>query len=298
MISPGALTEDGAGVGELIDGRSLAEGIRTDLAARIERRRKQGARVPGLVTVLVGDDPASRVYVGRKQKESAAAGMNAESVELGADTALDRLVAEIEIQNERSDIDGILVQLPLPGHLDAARVLAAIDPAKDVDGLHPLNQGALMSGRPGLRPCTPAGCMRLIDSTGVSLEGKRAVVIGRSVLVGKPMAALLLERNATVTVCHSRTADLAAEVFAADIVVAAIGRPRLIEGDWIKEGSVVIDVGMNRVDGELVGDVDTEPARSRAAWITPVPGGVGPMTVAMLLANTYQACTGRDGGSD
>lgn len=282
-------------MGELIDGRALADGIRSDLAASIERRRQQGARVPGLVTVLVGQDPASLVYVGRKQKASAALGMKAESVELGADTGMDRLLEVIEAHNACSDIDGILVQLPLPAHLDADRAVAAIDPAKDVDGLHPLNQGALMSGRPGLRPCTPSGCMRLIDLTGVEIAGKRAVVLGRSLLVGKPMAALLLERHATVTTCHSHTADLAAEVGRADIVVAAIGHPELVKGDWIKEGAVVIDVGMNRVGDRLLGDVETEAALARAAWVTPVPGGVGPMTVAMLLVNTYQACLARDG---
>ncbi len=284
-------------MGQLIDGNALAARVRAGLSARIERGRQEGRRVPGLVTVLVGADPASKVYVGRKQKESIALGMKAESVELAATVGLDELLAVIETYNARADIDGILVQLPLPGGLDAGRVVATIDPTKDVDGLHPANQAALMSGGPGIRPCTPLGCMRLIDSTGLAIEGKRAVVIGRSLLVGKPMAALLLERHATVTTCHSRTADLAAEVASADVVVAAIGRPGLVRGEWIKEGAVVIDVGMNRVDGKLVGDVETEAAAERAAWITPVPGGVGPMTVAMLLANTCQAAALRDGGT-
>ncbi|MFP6610222.1 MAG: bifunctional 5,10-methylenetetrahydrofolate dehydrogenase/5,10-methenyltetrahydrofolate cyclohydrolase [Deltaproteobacteria bacterium] len=284
-------------MGQLIDGDALAAQVRAGLSARIERGRQEGRRVPGLVTVLVGADPASKVYVGRKQKESIALGMKAESVELAAAVGLDELLAVIETYNARADIDGILVQLPLPGGLDAGRVVATIDPAKDVDGLHPANQAALMSGGPGIRPCTPLGCMRLIDSTGLTIEGKRAVLIGRSLLVGKPMAALLLERHATVTTCHSRTADLAAEVASADVVVAAIGRPGLVRGEWIKDGAVVIDVGMNRVDGKLVGDVETEAAAERAAWITPVPGGVGPMTVAMLLANTYQAAALRDGGT-
>jgi len=235
----------------------------------------------------VGDDPASRVYVARKQRESRDIGMHSESVELPASADRAFLLDAIALYNARPDIDGILVQLPLPSHLDADEAVSAIDPAKDVDGLHPINQGALFRGRPGVRPCTPVGCMALIDSTGVDPHGLHAVVVGRSELVGKPVAMLLLERNATVVMCHSRTSDLARQVTSADILVAAVGRPELIRGAWIKPGSVVIDVGINRVDKRLVGDVEFAAAAERAGFITPVPGGVGPMTVAMLLRNTF-----------
>ncbi len=277
----------------IIDGKACAVGIRARLGESIKARVDEGARAPGLVTILVGEDPASKVYVGRKQRESKEIGMHSEAAELSATVTIEELLAVIERYNARDDIDGILVQLPLPGHLDADRAIAAIDPAKDVDGLHPLNQGALFTGREGPRPCTPLSCMHLIDSTGVELRGKHAVVVGRSALVGKPVAMLLLERHATVVMCHSRTVDLAAQVGAADVLVAAVGRPRMIKGEWIKPGAVVIDVGINRVDGKLVGDVDFESAAARAAFITPVPGGVGPMTVAMLLSNTYEAALRR-----
>jgi len=271
----------------VIDGNALAQALRADIASKIRARVVQGKRPPGLVTILVGDDPASRVYVARKQRESRDIGMHSESVELPASVDRAFLLDTIALYNARPDIDGILVQLPLPSHLDADEAVSAIDPAKDVDGLHPINQGALFRGRPGVRPCTPVGCMALIDSTGVDPHGLHAVVVGRSELVGKPVAMLLLERNATVVMCHSRTSDLARQVTSADILVAAVGRPELIRGAWIKPGSVVIDVGINRVDKRLVGDVEFAAAAERAGFITPVPGGVGPMTVAMLLRNTF-----------
>ena len=281
----------------LIDGKTLATGIRTELAQRILARAEQGKRRPGLVTILVGDDPASKVYVARKQRESHEVGMHSESVELPAATSMGRLLDVIREYNERTDIDGILVQMPLPGHLDAEAAISALDPRKDVDGLHPLNQGALFTGRPGVRPCTPISCMYLLDWTGTDPHGLHAVVVGRSVLVGRPVAMLLLERDATVVLCHSRTTDLATQVRAADIVVAACGSPELVRGDWIKPGAVVIDVGINRVGGKLIGDVEFAAAERRASFITPVPGGVGPMTVAMLLRNTFDACCARDGGA-
>jgi len=283
-------------VAKLIDGKALAAEIRAELAQRILSRAEQGKRRPGLVTILVGEDPASKVYVARKQRESREIGMHSEAVELPASSSMSRLLEVVHEYNERGDIDGILVQMPLPGHLDADAVISAVDPSKDVDGLHPLNQGALFTGRPGVRPCTPISCMYLLDWTGTDPHGLHAVVIGRSVLVGRPVAMLLLERDATVVLCHSRTADLAAQVRAADIVIAACGNPELVRGDWIKPGAVVIDVGINRVAGKLIGDVEFVTAEQRASYITPVPGGVGPMTVAMLLRNTFDACALRDGG--
>jgi len=281
-------------VAKIIDGKAQAAALRARLAERIAERVSGGLRPPGLVTILVGEDPASKVYVGRKQRESKEVGMYSELVTLPADVPQSQLIACVEEYNRRADIDGILVQLPLPGGFDESKVIMAIDPAKDVDGLHPLNQGALFTGAVGIRPCTPISCMHLIDSTGVDPHGLHVVVVGRSALVGKPVAMLLLERDATVVMCHSRTADLAAQVAGADIVVAACGKPELVRGEWIKNGAVVIDVGINRVDGKLVGDVEFDEAAKRAAHITPVPGGVGPMTVAMLLQNTLDACIARE----
>jgi methylenetetrahydrofolate dehydrogenase (NADP+) / methenyltetrahydrofolate cyclohydrolase len=244
---------------------------------------------PGLATVLVGDDAASAVYVRMKHKACEAAGLLSVGIEMPGTTTQAELLAQVDELNARDDIHGILVQLPLPDGLDENEVIERLKPEKDVDGLHPISQGKLLAGTPGPRPCTPAGVIRLLDEVGVDPKGKRAVVVGRSLLVGKPIALLLLERHATVTMCHSRTADLAREVGEADILVAAIGKPRAIPGEWIKPGATVIDVGVNRTDDGLVGDVDYESAVKRAAHITPVPGGVGPMTIAMLLSNTVDA---------
>jgi len=280
----------------IIDGKRLAAEIRGEVAALIAARTANGGRRPGLVTILVGDDPASQIYVGRKQRESRALGMLSEAVELPGDVAMSRLLDVIRSYNERDDIDGILLQMPLPAHLDAEEAISTILPSKDVDGLHPLNQGALFTGRSGIRPCTPMSCLVLLDRAGIDPHGLHAVVVGRSVLVGKPVAMLLLERDATVVMCHSRTSDLAVQVRAADIVIAACGSPELVRGAWIKPGAVVIDVGINRVGGKLIGDVEFAEAERHAAHITPVPGGVGPMTVAMLLRNTYDACIARELG--
>ena len=278
---------------QIIDGKAAARAVRDGIAGDVETFRREHGFVPGLATVLVGDDAASSAYVRSKHKACAEVGIESVGHVLPGQTTqadLLNLVAEL---NARPSVHGILVQLPLPKHIDEQAIIEALDPVKDVDGLHPISQAHLMQGREGLRPCTPLGCMYLIDGTGIDLKGKRAVVVGRSALVGKPVALLLLERHATLTVCHSRTADLAAEVGNADVLVAAIGKPKLIRGAWIKPGSVVIDVGINRLpDGTLTGDVEFEPARQRAAWITPVPGGVGPMTVAMLMRNTLAAARG------
>lgn len=277
-------------MGEKIDGKAVARAVREEVRSRVEEFRRLHDVVPGLATVLVGDDPASHTYVRNKQKACAEVGITSFGHQLPASTTQDELIELVRELNRRPEVDGILVQLPLPTGLDANAVIDAIDPRKDVDGLHPESQAKLMAGRPGLRPCTPLGILRLIDSTGEKMIGKRAVVVGRSLLVGKPVALMLLERHATVTLCHSRTQDLAAEVGRAEILVAAIGREEMIRGGWVAEGSVVIDVGTNRrADGRLVGDVEFAVASQRAAHITPVPGGVGPMTIAMLLSNTVDA---------
>jgi len=279
---------------QIIDGKAVAAAVREEVRAEVAAFRQRFGRVPGLATVLVGDDPASATYVRNKRKACAECDIASLAHELPATTSTDELLALVHTLNVRPDADGILVQLPLPAQIDAAAVLDAIDPAKDVDGLHPLNQARLVAGHAGLRPCTPLGILRLLDTTGVELKGAQATVVGRSLLVGKPAAFLLLERHATVTVCHSRTRDLAAEIGRADVLVAAIGKAHLVQGDWIKPGAVVIDVGTNRSgEGKLVGDVDFERARERAAFITPVPGGVGPMTIAMLLKNTVAAASAR-----
>jgi len=283
-------------MGAPIDGRAVALAVREEVRRGVEEFAQRHGRPPGLATVLVGDNPASQTYVRSKQKACAEVGIRSFGYRLDAcvpQGEIHRLVREL---NEREEVDGILVQLPLPPDLDAEAVIDAIDPRKDVDGLHPSNQARLILGRPGLRPCTPLGILRLIDSTGAEIRGKRAVVVGRSNLVGKPVAFLLLERHATVTLCHSRTRNLAGEVARAEILVAAMGRAGAIRGDWIAPGSIVIDVGINRQpDGKLVGDVEYESARERAAYITPVPGGVGPMTIAMLLQNTLAAARARLG---
>jgi methylenetetrahydrofolate dehydrogenase (NADP+)/methenyltetrahydrofolate cyclohydrolase len=276
-------------VGETIDGKAIAAAVRGEVRARVSRLAERGTTV-GLATVLVGDDPASQVYVGNKQKACAEVGIRSFGHRLPATATQGELVALVRDLGRNPEVHGILVQLPLPKGIASDAVIEAIPPAKDADGLHPANQGRLMAGQPGLRPCTPLGVMRLLDETGVALQGARAVVVGRSVLVGKPLALLLLERHATVTLCHSRTRDLAGEVARADVVVAAAGQAGLVRGEWIAPGAVVIDVGTNRgPDGKLCGDVEFAAARERARAITPVPGGVGPMTVAMLLVNTVTA---------
>jgi methylenetetrahydrofolate dehydrogenase (NADP+)/methenyltetrahydrofolate cyclohydrolase len=274
----------------VLDGKAIAAAVRADVRRGAdELLRARGVR-PGLVVVLVGEDPASQVYVRNKDKAAQEAGFAVRTERLPATTALVDLLALIDALNRDASIHGILVQLPLPRHLDAHVVVERIDPTKDVDGLHPANVAALALGRPGLRPCTPAGCLEILDRSEVALEGAEVVVVGRSMLVGKPFALLALERNATVTIAHSRTRELAATCGRADILVAAVGRPELVRGDWVKPGAVVVDVGINRLpDGRLVGDVAHDEAAARASAITPVPGGVGPMTIAMLLANTLQS---------
>lgn len=273
----------------IIDGKAVAAAVRDEVRERVARLSARGI-VPGLATVLVGDDPASNIYVGNKERTCREVGMHSFGHRLPSTTSQAELLALVRDLGRRSDVHGILVQLPLPGALDASEIIDALPPAKDVDGLSAVNQGRLLAGQPGMRPCTPLGVMRLLDETGISLKGARAVVVGRSLLVGKPVALLLLERHATVTLCHSRTADLGAEVGRSDVVVAATGQIGLVRGEWIRPGAVVIDVGINRgADGKLCGDVEFAAAAERAGHITPVPGGVGPMTVAMLLANTVAA---------
>jgi len=274
----------------VIDGKAVAgevrERVRTEVA---EYAQANDGRTPGLATVLVGDDPASEIYVRNKHKASEKAGMRSLHEGLSSETSEGELLELIERLNEDPEVDGILVQLPLPEQIDPDAVLATLDPRKDVDGLTPTNAGLLASGAPGLVPCTPAGVMELLRHEGVELEGAEAVVVGRSNLVGRPVASLLLGANATVTTCHSRTRDLPGTCARADVLVAAVGSPRLIGADAVKPGATVIDVGMNRTDGGLSGDVDFEAVKEVAGAITPVPGGVGPMTIAMLLVNTLSA---------
>jgi methylenetetrahydrofolate dehydrogenase (NADP+)/methenyltetrahydrofolate cyclohydrolase len=273
----------------LIDGKALAEQVRREVAAEVEALRYRGV-VPGLAVVLVGDDPASHVYVRNKERAAEEVGVRAFDHRLPANTSEAQLLALVRGFNADARVHGILVQLPLPKQINAETVLDAIDPQKDVDGFHPDNIGRLAQGRPRFVAATPLGCMRLIAEAQFDVAGKPAVVVGRSNIVGKPMAMLLTNANATVTLCHSRTADLADQVRRAELVVAAVGRENAIRGEWVRPGSVVIDVGMNRRgDGKLCGDVEFAAAVARAAAITPVPGGVGPMTIASLLANTVQA---------
>jgi len=279
---------------EIIDGRAIGEQVQAEVRERATAFAQQHGRPPGLHVVLVGDDPASHVYVRNKEQSSLKSGMHGAVHRLPADISQTALLALVDELNRDPHVDGILVQMPLPKHIDAEAVIGTIDPHKDVDGLTPVNAGLLVLGRPGLVPCTPLGCLRLLDHVHCQLEGKHAVVVGRSSLVGKPMAHLLLSRNATVSIAHSRTRDLAALVAQADVVVAAVGKEALVRGAWIKPGAVVIDVGMNRnAQGKLCGDVEFEAARERASFITPVPRGVGPMTVAMLLCNTLDAASRR-----
>ncbi len=277
----------------LIDGKAFAADVRQRVAAHVTRL-KQDRITPGLAVVLVGEDPASEVYVRNKGIQTREVGMNSYEHKLPADTTQDALMALIERLNADADVHGILVQLPLPDHLDAEAVLNAIDPGKDVDGFHILNVGLLATGQKAMVPCTPLGCLMMLRDRLGDLSGLNAVIVGRSNIVGKPMAQLLLRDSCTVTIAHSRTRDLAGVCRQADILVAAVGRPRMIPGDWVKPGATVIDVGINRIDDggrtRLVGDVDFASARAVAGAITPVPGGVGPMTIACLLANTLTAC--------
>ena len=279
----------------IIDGKASALALRDRIAAAVPAFIAATGRPPGLAVVLVGEDPASQVYVRSKGKATEAAGMASFAHRLPADTAEQALLDLIGRLNADERVDGILVQLPLPSRIDERAVIAALDPAKDVDGFHVANAGRLAVGEEGLVPCTPLGCLMLLKDRLGDLSGLEAVVVGRSNIVGKPMAQLLLRENCTVTLAHSRTRDLAAIVRRADILVAAVGRPAMIEGGWLKPGATVIDVGINRVDGKLVGDVDFPSAAAVAAAITPVPGGVGPMTIAMLLRNTLVAAHGRAG---
>jgi methylenetetrahydrofolate dehydrogenase (NADP+)/methenyltetrahydrofolate cyclohydrolase len=273
----------------IIDGKAIAADVRAEAALRAARLAGAGT-VPGLAVVIVGDDPASRIYVRSKAQACEAAGLRSWVHAMPADVPIGRLVAFVHELNVDPEVHGILVQLPLPGGLDAQRVIEAIDPAKDVDGFHFRNVGALVLGSEGLRPCTPWGVMRLLEHEGVAIDGERAVVVGRSTIVGRPMALMLLNAGATVTICHSRTRDLAAQTRQADILVVAAGRARIVGEGMVKAGATVIDVGINRLpDGTLCGDVDYVPVSAVAGRITPVPGGVGPMTIAMLLANTVRA---------
>jgi len=300
----------------LLQGVRVRDEILSELRPRVDRLKQERGRVPGLAVVLVGNDPASEIYVRNKAKKARELGLSGTELVFPESMSEEQLLAEVDRLNRDDSVDGILVQLPLPKQIDARKVIDAIAPEKDVDGFHPSNVGMLHLGRPALVPCTPAGVMRLIDSTGVAIDGKHAVVIGRSDIVGKPMAALLLQRNATVTICHSRTRDLPSIARTADLLVAAIGRPLFVTADFVKPGAIVIDVGMNRVESDfaprlqhdaeksrlldkngsvLLGDVDYARVRDVASWITPVPGGVGPMTIAMLMRNTVTAAERRRG---
>lgn len=280
----------------IIDGKAAAAALRAEIGREVAAIKAARGLAPGLHVVLVGEDPASRVYVASKEKQAVEVGMNSVAHRLPAETTEAELLAKVAELNADDSVDGILVQLPLPAHIDADRIIDAIDPAKDVDGFHPGNVGKLAAGRAALVPCTPLGSMILLRQTLGSLAGLEAVVIGRSAIVGKPMAQLLLQADCTVTLAHSRTRDLPAVVRRADIVVAAVGRPRMVKGDWIKPGATVIDVGINRLpDGKLAGDVDFTEAVKVAGAITPVPGGVGPMTIACLLKNTLTAFEARRG---
>jgi methylenetetrahydrofolate dehydrogenase (NADP+)/methenyltetrahydrofolate cyclohydrolase len=274
---------------QLIDGNALAKQVRAEVAARVAALKASGIE-PHLAVILVGEDPASQVYVRNKVADSQQTGLKATLERHPADMTETALLARIAALNADASVHGILVQLPLPRHIDAHRIIEAIAPQKDVDGFHIASAGALLVGQPGFRPCTPYGCMKMLESIGYSLKGRHAVVIGRSNIVGKPMALMLLQANATVTICHSATRDLKALTLQADVVVAAVGKRNILTAGMVKPGAVVIDVGMNRDEtGKLCGDVDFEGVSQVAGWITPVPGGVGPMTRAMLLVNTIEA---------
>ncbi|MBI0060040.1 MULTISPECIES: bifunctional methylenetetrahydrofolate dehydrogenase/methenyltetrahydrofolate cyclohydrolase FolD [Gilliamella] len=274
----------------IIDGKALALQIRNEIAQKVKKRTEQGLSVPGLAVIQVGSDPASKIYVKNKQKACDDVGFASFAYDYPSSTT-DELLALIDELNQRSDVHGILVQLPLPDNIDKTKVLERIDPRKDVDGFHPYNIGHLLQRDPILRPCTPYGVVKMLESTGINLSGLNATVVGASSIVGRPMALELLLLGCTTTITHSRTVDVAKHVSNADIVVAGVGIPNYVKGEWIKPGAIVIDVGINRLpDGKLVGDVEFDVASQRAGWITPVPGGVGPMTVAMLMSNTLDAC--------
>lgn len=280
----------------ILDGKARAARLTADIAARVAERVHGGKAPPGLAVVLIGENPASQVYVRNKRRTTEAVGMRSFAFDLPASTTQAELLALIDSINAVPAVNGVLVQLPLPQHIDGELVTERIDPRKDVDGLHPYNIGRLVLKRPVLRPCTPYGCVMLLKETGTGLVGKHAVIIGQSNIVGRPMALELLIERCTVTVCHSKTRDLPGLVRQADIVVAGVGKANFVQGDWVKEGAIVIDVGINRdAAGKLRGDVDFAAASERASWITPVPGGVGPMTIATLLANTLQAAELQDG---
>ncbi|HEV8501098.1 MAG TPA: bifunctional methylenetetrahydrofolate dehydrogenase/methenyltetrahydrofolate cyclohydrolase FolD [Casimicrobiaceae bacterium] len=279
----------------VLDGKVLAATLTADVTRKVAARVAAGGRVPGLAVVLVGEHPASQVYVRNKRRTIEATGMGSFAHDLPATTSERELLELIDALNADPQVSGVLVQLPLPSHIDAERVTERLDPRKDVDGFHPYNIGRLVLKRPTLRPCTPWGCMQLLAATGEALAGMHAVVIGQSAIVGRPMALELLMARCTVTICHSATRDLPRLARDADILVAAVGKRRFVQGDWVKAGAIVLDVGINRGDdGKLAGDVDFAAAAQRAAWITPVPGGVGPMTIATLLANTLRAAELQD----
>ena len=273
----------------LIDGKKVSGEIRNRLADEIQELKKKAGKTPGLATVLVGDDPASSVYVRNKNKICGELGFQSFEQKLSADTSEEKLLQLVGELNSNKDVHGILVQLPLPDQIDSEKILQAIDPKKDVDGFHPINVGKLVVGNALLTPCTPTGIIALLDRYDIEISGKHAVIIGRSNIVGKPVSMLLLHRNATITICHSRTQNLEEVTRSADILVAAVGRANFVTDEMVSEGTVVIDVGINRVDGKLTGDVDFEPVSKKASHITPVPGGVGPMTIALLMENTLKA---------
>lgn len=274
---------------QIISGSALSQQIKNQVAEQIRHYQANGKRSPGLAVILVGSDAASQVYVNSKRKSCAEIGIQSKSYDLAEQTSEQELLALIDELNRDESVDGILVQLPLPAHIDSTKVIEAIQPDKDVDGFHPYNVGRLCQRIPTLRACTPYGVMKLLETTGVDLYGKHAVIVGASNIVGRPMALELLLGGCTVTVTHRFTKDLASHIRQADILVVAVGKPQFIPGEWIKEGAIVIDVGINRIDGKLVGDVEFDVAAQKASFITPVPGGVGPMTVAMLMHNTLQA---------
>ena len=274
---------------KLIKGPEVAAAIREQVASELAILKEKTGKVPGLAVILLGEDPASKAYVGNKEKTSKQLGFHSVVHRVPVETTQEELLKMIDDLNNDEDINGILVQLPLPGHIQEKAVIDAISVEKDVDGFHPINVGNLMIGEDCYIPCTPHGCMKMLEYIGFDLKGKNAVVVGRSNIVGKPVALLLLQEHATVTICHSRTADLAAVCREADVLVVAVGRPNMVKGDWVKPGAVVIDVGINRVDDKLVGDVEFETAKEVASYITPVPGGVGPMTITMLMLNTLEA---------